>query len=209
MSEAFINVTEGSGKKAHTNQRTIGANDVHDEYVVAGIPFFASYVGGNGISSRDGDPDSHLMQLMAGASLNVYVTRIRVYQFGLATTAAIVPLAILRLTTAGTGGTAVTPAPLDTTDSAVGAHGDDPPDREGHRDDASMVSEHGCVHPDRSRTRRRMLPSVDYDIRAASGSSPSASRPGRPTASRLKLSTAIAAATVPGHRGVLRGELLG
>ena len=38
MSEAFINVTEGSGKKAHTNQRTIGANDVQDEYVVTGRP---------------------------------------------------------------------------------------------------------------------------------------------------------------------------
>jgi hypothetical protein len=122
MAESFVNVTEGSGKKAHTNQRTIGANTVEDEYVVKGVPFFASYVVGAGSISA-ATANSHLLQLMAGASLNVYVTRIRVYQFGLATTAAQGRLLVFRVTTAGTGGGAITALPFDTSDAAAGAAG--------------------------------------------------------------------------------------
>jgi|SRR4051812_32911289 hypothetical protein len=120
MAESLIQVTEGTGKKAHTFQRTVGANAVEDEVILHGEPYEASYViRGSGVSTAT--LDSHLLQIMAGGTLNVYVDRIIVYQQAAATTAAIVPCDLVRLSTAGTGGTAVTPAPLDTVDAASGA----------------------------------------------------------------------------------------
>ena len=122
MAETFVNVTEGSGKKLHAWDRTVGANTVLDELVLKGIPHFASY-NLNAGSISTATANSHLMQLMAGASLPVYVTRVTVHQFGLATTGAFGRLFIVRLTSAGTGGTAVTPAVHDGTDAASGATG--------------------------------------------------------------------------------------
>lgn len=122
MAENFVNVTEGSGKKLHTWNRTIGANDVHDEAVYLGEQPLAEYrVQGGGTSL--GTAASHNLQVMAGASLHVYVRRIRVYQSVLVTTAALAVFDLIRLTTAGTGGTSVTPRPLDTGDAASGATG--------------------------------------------------------------------------------------
>lgn len=119
MPESLVQVTEGSGKKLHTISRTIGANTVEDEVIIVGEPFLAAgsatNLGGTTVSAATAN--SHLIQLMAPAGLNVYVRRIRLYQIGLATTAAIAELAVFRLTTAGTGGTALTPEPLDTTDT--------------------------------------------------------------------------------------------
>lgn len=119
MPESIVNVTEGSGKKLHTWSRTVGANTVEDEVVINGEPHLATYVVTSSATSA-ATASSH-WQLMAGASLNVYVRRIRVFQTSAITTAALVPWTIQRLSTAGTGGTARTPAPLDTSDSAAGA----------------------------------------------------------------------------------------
>lgn len=123
MSESFIQLApDSSGKKAHTNQRTIGANDVQDEYVIPGEYPYASYIatsGGTAVSVAT--VNDHLMALMAGSSLNVRVRRIRVVQHANATTASVGAIQVLRLTTAGSGGTSVTPARLDTGDAASGA----------------------------------------------------------------------------------------
>lgn len=121
MAESIVQVTEGSGKKLHTFNRTIGANSVEDEVIVLGEQYLASYGAGTQAQVSVATANSHLFQLMAGASLNVYVREIRVYQAAVATAAAINFLAIFRLTTAGTGGTAITPQPHDTTDAASGA----------------------------------------------------------------------------------------
>lgn len=124
MAEAFVNMSEGSGKKAHTDSKTIGANSVHDEYVLMGEPFLATYsVDTASAGTSSATANSHLLQIMAGASLNVYVRRIQIFQLAVATAAAIDAIEIVRLSTAGTGGTAVTPSPRDTTDSASGAAG--------------------------------------------------------------------------------------
>ena len=122
MAETFINVTEGSGKKLHTFDRTIGANSVHDEFVLMGEQPMADYRCTTGTTyASAATADSHLVQIMAGASLNVYVRRIRVYQHGVATTVTAASAQIVRLTSAGTGGTAFTAAPMDLSDSASGA----------------------------------------------------------------------------------------
>jgi hypothetical protein len=122
MAESQIQVTEGVGKKIHTFARTVGANTVEDEVVIVGQPFLATYTAIATIISA-ATAASHLMQLMAGASLNVYVTRVRLTQVAAATTGAFARAHIIRLSTAGTGGTAATPSPLDSSDAASGATG--------------------------------------------------------------------------------------
>lgn len=121
MAESIVQLNTGSGgPKLHTFNRTIGANSVEDEVVLNGNPYLASYTVLTGNTSV-ATANAHAAQLMAGASLNVYVTRIEVYQSVVATTAAFARLELFRLTTAGTGGTASTPAPHDTSDAASGA----------------------------------------------------------------------------------------
>ena len=119
MPEGFINVTEGSGKKAHTWQRTIGANTVEDEYTLLGENALASYIVQSGQASL-ATASAHLLQIMAGASLKVRIRRIEIWQQAAITAGTLFDYQLYRLSTAGTGGTAVTPAPLDTTDSASG-----------------------------------------------------------------------------------------
>lgn len=121
MAHTFVNVTEGAGKKLAGDDYTDGANTVIDERVVLGEQkALATYtVIATGQSTATAN--SHLIQIMAGASLKVRIRRIQLYQVAVATAAVLMDLRILRLTTAGTGGTALTPAPLDTSDSASGA----------------------------------------------------------------------------------------
>ena len=121
--ESFVNVTEGSGKKLHTWQRTIGANNVEDEYVLNGEPASASYALSslNAAVASTATLNSHLLQIMAGSTLKVRIRRVEIHQTGLATTAAFSLFVIGRLTTAGTGGTALTGLQLDTTDSNLSA----------------------------------------------------------------------------------------
>ena len=122
MAETFVNVTEGSGKKLHAWDRTIGANTVLDEFMLPGEYPVAAYTLRfsqiSGATSAD-----HLLQIMAGASLNVRVRRIVVVQHAAPAAVSANELQVLRLTTAGTGGTAVTPGKLDNADSAAGAAG--------------------------------------------------------------------------------------
>jgi hypothetical protein len=122
MAESLVQVTEGSGKKLHTYSKVVGANTVEDEAVVLADQPLASYVIDTTAISIATATD-HVLQIMAGASLPVYVRRIRMYQAVAATTAAIAQFAIIRMTTAGTGGTAQTADPFDTTDAAAGAAG--------------------------------------------------------------------------------------
>lgn len=124
MAESFVQLDpDGTGKKLHSSDKIIGANTVHDEVVVQGEPYLASYVitSANVLSPSMATAGDHLLAIQAGASLNVYIRRILIAQRGLATAAAIAPIQLLRLTTAGSGGTVLTPRPLDTSDAAAGA----------------------------------------------------------------------------------------
>jgi len=120
MAESIVNVTEGSGKKLHTFNRTIGANSVEDEVVLLGEPYLATYsvIASGVVFSTAG---SHCLQIMAGGSLKVRVRRISVSQRVAATTAAFALFQVTRLTTAGTGGGVVTPRPFDSSAAAAGA----------------------------------------------------------------------------------------
>jgi hypothetical protein len=120
MTETFVNVTEGSGKKLHHDLKTIGANDVLDEYVLPGEYALASYFVSPLAAVSVATANDHALQIMAGSSLKVRIRRIRWEQNGNATTGAIGNVELFRLTSAGTGGTAVTPRPFDTSDAAAG-----------------------------------------------------------------------------------------
>lgn len=123
MAESIVQVTEGTGKKLHTISYTVGANTVEDEVVVPGPYPYATYV----LSVPNATiavANDHLLCLNAGASLKVRVHRIRISQASNATAATVVSMSILRTTTsAPTGGTAFTPALMDTTSAASGAAG--------------------------------------------------------------------------------------
>lgn len=121
MAESYVQVTEGAGKKLHTIQRTIGANSVEDEVVVAGLPHLSTYRSTATGAVSAATADTHLLQLMAGPSLNVYVRRIRVYQAVLASALAAGAMDVKRLVAAGSGGTALTSIALDSTDPSAGA----------------------------------------------------------------------------------------
>jgi len=114
--------TTGGGTFVRTGTKSISAQTRHEQYHQLGEPDEASYTV-RGASVSTATNDSHLLQIMAGSTLHVYVLWVKVFQQTVATTAALVACDIQQLTTAGTGGGAVTPVRLDGTDSASGATG--------------------------------------------------------------------------------------
>lgn len=119
MTASNIQVTQGSGTRLATNSYTEGGVTVHDEKFILGEPYLATYVARANTVSGATSAD-HLMQLMAGASLNVRIRRIRVRQQAAASAVGATVIEVLRLTTAGTGGTTVTPSKLENADAASG-----------------------------------------------------------------------------------------
>jgi hypothetical protein len=120
MAESIVQVTEGSGKKLHTFQRTIGPNVVEDEVTLFGEQYLAGYVIAPS-SQVVSTSNSHLLTLYAGSSLKLYVRRIVVQQFALASAVGTLAVQIFRITVAGSAGTSWTPKLLDTSDAASGA----------------------------------------------------------------------------------------
>jgi len=119
MAESIIQVApDSTGKKLHTWSYPVGANTVEDEVVVQGPQPWPTYVAVAG-SVSIATANDHIMCLNAGASLKLRIIRIRLEQSSNATASATGTFQLLRTTTgAPTGGTAVTPAPYDTADTA-------------------------------------------------------------------------------------------
>ena len=115
-----VQFTQGSGTRLGTSTYTEGCVTVHDEKFVLGEQYLASYVV-NGAAISMATINDHLIQLMAGSTLNVYVRRIVGYQVGLATSAAIQDFRLFRISSAGTGGTSLSEFPLNPADAASGA----------------------------------------------------------------------------------------
>lgn len=117
---SFVQVNEGTGKKLAAVTYTENGQVVYDSKVVLGEIYLATYSVTTAPVAMS-TANSHLLQIMAGASLNVRIRRIHIDQFNGATAAANREIQLLRLTTAGTGGTVVTPSKYDTSDAAAGA----------------------------------------------------------------------------------------
>lgn len=167
MSESSINVTEGSGKRLHTWDKTISSVLVQDQVVIEGEPHLATYAVPFDTTSV-ATLNDHVFQLMAGSSLHVYVRRIYLAQQGFATTATTV-LDVRRLSTAGTGGTAATPNPLDPSDAACGATFMNLPSSKGTEVGSSSLFRVPVTFAATSTTTVLMPPSLDlaFDIRGA------------------------------------------
>jgi len=120
VTASSLQVTPGSGLRLATNSYTEGAVTVHDQKTILGEPYTPLYYASL-TSTSVATLDAHFFQLMAGASLVVRIQRIWIKQNVLAGAAATCVFQLLRLTTAGTGGTVVTPSAADTADGASGA----------------------------------------------------------------------------------------
>lgn len=121
MPISYVQVTEGSGRKIRSHQSVDGADTVEQWSVVLGEPFLAQYAVAVSTAVALTAANSHVLQIMAGASLRVGVRRIVVSQIVAATATAQCLFEVRRLTTAGAGGTAWTPNPTDPADAASGA----------------------------------------------------------------------------------------
>ena len=122
MGDTSVPVTAGAGTLLHSWSKTISAATVHDEFTLPGeMPYPTYTVSATGVSSATGL--SHMMQVMAGGALNVRIRKIRVAQLVAPAGVNTVELSLVRLTTAGTGGGAVTARPFDTAAAAAGASG--------------------------------------------------------------------------------------
>jgi hypothetical protein len=109
----------GAGTNQHTITWTRGAVTGHAGLVHPAEYQEASYrIDGQGSSVATTNDDT--LQVMAGSTLNVYVRGIRIWQAGLSAAANTVALDLMRVTTAGTGGTVITPRKLNSGDAAAG-----------------------------------------------------------------------------------------
>lgn len=119
MGESYINLTEGSGKKSHTWQRTVGANNVEDSLMIQGEYPYATY-SALVSSITTANANQHLVQIMAGASTYTRIRRIEISQVTNAGVANVFLPSIIRLSSAGTGGTAVTAFKFDASNADPG-----------------------------------------------------------------------------------------
>jgi len=107
-------------KYLHTNQRTISSTAREDQYVLPGqsaYPTYTSYSGSVSVATAN----SHLLQIMGDGSNYGRLLRVRITIAGLASgSAAGGNFSIVRLSSAGTSGTAKTPAPFDTSNTYGG-----------------------------------------------------------------------------------------
>lgn len=121
MPESLIQVTEGvAGKRLHTNARVVGSYTLEDGVREAGEQYLASYTGFT-IGQSTAVANSHLLQLMATASLSLRIRRIEVHQSVAATAATLADFRVISLTTAGTGGNTVSCNRLNNSDAAYGS----------------------------------------------------------------------------------------
>ena len=101
MATSYVSFDEGSTRKVRTFQRTDGSDTVEEWMYAQSESLFATYsVSAIGIAASTAN--SHLVQVMAGASNRVGIKRITVYQVAAANAAANFAFDLLRLTTAGT-----------------------------------------------------------------------------------------------------------
>lgn len=122
MSQSYVPFLDSASatRKFHTNQRSNGADTVEQYIQLEGEPYHASYTVW-ALSTSLATANSHVLQLMAGASLRVGIRRITVDLLTAAGAATNMAWGVYRLTTAGSGGTAYTPVAHDPADSAAGS----------------------------------------------------------------------------------------
>ena len=120
MPISSVQINEGTGKRYDTWQATKNAVDLQDQFVIPGVqpyPTYSVVIGNIALATAA----SHLIQVMAGATLVVLVHRIELMELTVPAAVTIGQIQLFRLTAAGTGGGVVTPRPYVTAAAAAGA----------------------------------------------------------------------------------------
>ena len=117
MADDSIGVATGTDAYLDTVSRTIDAQERHAHRIVLGWSSDATYsvVASNASTETTND---HLLQIMGDGTNYSRLLRYRITPMDVPAAADILEVAIYRLATAGTGGTGITPHPLDAADSA-------------------------------------------------------------------------------------------
>jgi hypothetical protein len=117
MAVSSVRVTEGSGPYLHTWQRSISSVNREDQYVQLGEPALPTFTAiASGISTATAT--SHLMQIMSGSSTYTRILAVELYQDAAAGSTTSSVISLVRLSTAGSTGTTVTPRAMDGGDTA-------------------------------------------------------------------------------------------
>ena len=122
MTVSTVGVAEPVAPDAflHTNARTIALVDREDQYVLPGQNAYATYTAiADGITIET--TASHLLMIQADGTNYTRLLRAWVTPTDdVPAAASVVNIEIVRTTTAGSSGSAVTPAPMDTADTYAG-----------------------------------------------------------------------------------------
>lgn len=120
MADTYLEVSSGSGTKlAHESYTDSNADTVLDQKARIGLPYLPTYTLSVSTAISMATANEHLLQIMAGAANRLTLLYLCVTQVAIATAAAVKEFALFRLTTAGTGGTAVTPRAANPATGAV------------------------------------------------------------------------------------------
>lgn len=122
MAQSYVPFLDSASatRNFHTNQRSNGSVTVEQYVQQTAEPYLSSYRTCTATAISTATANSHLVQIMAGASLRVGIRRIIVSQLANGTTQQN-QWEVRRLTTAGTGGTSLNVFSLDPADGAAGA----------------------------------------------------------------------------------------
>lgn len=194
-SRSHVLVPSAGTIKLATSEYTDGANVKDDEVGVLGeqhLPTYVSYVTGVTTATLN----SHVFQIMAGASLNVYIRRILVWQQGMATAAAVMGFGLYRLTTAGTGGAVMPSNPMDPSDPASGAAAQSLPTAKGTEDATAQFVARGYLMQTLAASSQLNQPTLDLNFDGMNRSKMPKINAGVTKGFALKLLTAVAGATV-------------
>lgn len=116
MTESQIALTEGSGKNLRTWQRTIGGTAREEQFFQYGEPTATTYtVIASALSV--GSAGGHLLQIMGDGTNYIRIERMEFRQGGFAGADSLALVQLKRLTTAGSGGTALNARAHDEADT--------------------------------------------------------------------------------------------
>ena len=116
MAESSLAVTPGSGLNLRTNTRTIAATTVHEQALMVGEGNAATYTA-IGIDQAVTTSGDHVLFIQGDGTNYGRLRRITIRQSTLAGAVGTLDLRLLRTSTAGSGGTAVSPRPFDAADT--------------------------------------------------------------------------------------------
>jgi len=133
---AYVSIDEGSDRKMATVQRTIDSETVEQSEVAVTLPYIATYVVTTQTAVALSAANSHVFQLLGSESHRVLLRRLEVFQKADAAADTRIEFELVRVDTAGTSGTALTPVPTDEVDDATTAEGMTLPSSKGDEGDS-------------------------------------------------------------------------